>query len=74
MKKVLILIASAVLTLSAVSCRSVEDKAKDYAERLKVLASEGRAAEAEELTKEAAAWYESLSDADKDRVDALDIE
>lgn len=75
MKKVLIAASAALLLmLSVAACKSVEDKAKDYTQEMKELVSKGDLEGAMKLAKEAEEWYEGLSQADKDKVDALNLD
>lgn len=75
MKKVLIAASAAlVLMLSVAACKSVEDKAKDYANDMKELAEKGDYEGALKKAAEFKDWYDGLSDADKAKVDALDID
>ena len=82
MKKFFVLMMVAAMSIA---CASVEDKAKDYQKQAADLATEITKAAAagetekveeltkksEELAKEMTDWYNSLSDEDKKKVDAL---
>ena len=75
MKKVLLAASAALVLMFAVaSCKSVEDKAKDYADEMKELVEKGDYDAAMKLAQEAQEWYDGLSDADKAKVDAMDYD
>ncbi len=75
MKKVLVAAAAGLMLMFAVaSCKSVEDKAKDYAQETKELIEKGDIEGAMKLAAEAEEWYNGLSDADKAKVDALELD
>lgn len=75
MKKVLVAAAAGLMLMLAVAaCKSVEDKAKDYTKEMKELVEKGDYEGAMKLAQEAEEWYNGLSDADKAKVDALDLD
>ncbi len=75
MKKVLVAAAAGLmLMLSVAACKSVEDKAKDYSKEVKELMEKGDMVGAMKVAADAAEWYDGLSDADKAKVDALDLD
>jgi len=75
MKKVLLAASAALLLMFAVAaCKSVEDKAKDYTNQMKELVEKGDYEGAMKVAEEAQEWYDGLSDADKAKVDALEVE
>lgn len=75
MKKVLVAAAAGLMLMLAVaSCKSVEDKAKDYTKEMKELVQKGDMEGAMKLAQEAEEWYNGLSEADKAKVDALDLD
>ena len=75
MKKVLVAAAAGLmLMLSVAACKSVEDKAKDYTNEVKELIQKGDMEGAMKVAAEAEEWYNGLSEADKAKVDALDLD
>lgn len=75
MKKVLVAAAAGLmLMLSVAACKSVEDKAKDYTNEVKELIQKGDMEGAMKVAQEAEEWYNGLSEADKAKVDALDLD
>lgn len=68
MKKILVIAA---MMAMFVACKSVEEKAKDYQKDMLEAISEGDFEKAEKIGKEAEEWYESLSEEDKAKVDAV---
>ena len=75
MKKVLVAAAAGLMLMLAVaSCKSVEDKAKDYAQEIKELYEKGDSEAASKKMVEMLEWYNGLSDEDKAKVDALDVD
>ena len=75
MKKALLTASAALmLLLSVAACKSVEDKAKDYANDMKEAIAKGDYEKATKIAAEAEEWYNGLSDADKAKVDALDMD
>lgn len=68
MKKILVIAA---MLAMFVACKSVEEKAKDYAKDMAEAIADGDLKKAEEIAKEAGEWYDSLSDEDKAKVDAI---
>ena len=75
MKKVLVAAAAGLMLMLAVAaCKSVEDKAKDYVKETKELYEKGDIEGAMKKAAEAEKWYEGLSDTDKAKVDALDLD
>lgn len=74
MKKVLVAAAAGLMLMFAVaSCKSVEDKAKDYAQEIQELSEKGDYAGVMKKTAEYLEWYEGLSAEDQAKVDALDL-
>ena len=65
MKKILVIAA---MMAMFVACKSVEEKAKDYAEDIATAFMEGEWSKAEKLAEEAEEWYESLSEEDQVKV------
>ena len=68
MKKILVIAA---MLAMFVACKSVEEKAKDYAKDIAEAMAEGDYEKAEEIAKEAGEWYDSLDAEDKAKVDAI---
>ena len=69
MKKLLVMAA---MMAMFVACKSVEDKAKDYAEDIAAAIAAGDMEKAEKIAIEAEEWYQSLDAEDKAKVDALE--
>ena len=69
MKKILVIAA---MMAMFVACKSVEDKAKDYAEDIAAAMAAGDMEKAEKIAIEAEEWYQSLDAEDKAKVDALE--
>lgn len=69
MKKILVIAA---MMAMFVACKSVEDKAKDYAEDIAAAIAAGDMEKAEKIAIEAEEWYQSLDAEDKAKVDALE--
>lgn len=69
MKKILVIAA---MMAMFVACKSVEDKAKDYAEDIAAAMAAGDMEKAEKIALEAEEWYQSLDAEDKAKVDALE--
>ena len=68
MKKILVIAA---MLAMFVACKSVEEKAKDYAKDIAEAMVDGDLEKAEEIAKEAEEWYNSLDAEDKAKVDAI---
>lgn len=68
MKKILVIAA---MMAMFVACKSVEDKAKDYAEDIAAAVAEGDWEKAEKILTEGSEWYDSLDAEDKAKVDAF---
>lgn len=68
MKKVFLTLAAVVAMISFVACKSVEEKAKDYAKEIEAAYAAEDYEKAEKIEKEAEEWVKGLDSEDQMKV------
>ena len=74
MKKLFVAVAAVVMCMTLVSCQSVEDKARSYADKMKVAVEAGDYEKVEELAKECEDWLRSLTPEEQQRAAQVAVE